>query len=146
MVCRGLFGHRDLDQRPSRIAKPEAVAFEAGRWIDDFDAVLLLDSNLQIRKVVRIAAERDVVQPLARSRHHRAPRMRIAERLELERSAGFPYVEAEVRIEALCGCEIRHGNHELIERMDAEGAALGRRRDVATYCSHRSLPKLFGAG
>ena len=49
-------------------------------------------------------------------------------------------VETEVRVKAFGRQKVRHGKHEMIERMNAERALLGYRRDIAAHRCHRSLP------
>ena len=104
----------DLEQETGRIAQPEAVALEAARRIDEFDAARL-GAFLQIGQIVRIAAEREMVERLALSLPHHAPALVVAECLEAERAAGLLNIQSEIGIEPLRRGKVRHREHEMIE-------------------------------
>src|SRR6266545_85705 len=138
-VGRGLRRHFDFVQDPIGVAEPEPVALEAGRRIEQRDAVAL-DARLQLGQIVGIAAEREVMDALVRSFHHAAPAVVVAERVQRERIVLLAHVEAEAGVEALRMLEVRHLKHELVERMDPDGGLIGGRRDIAPNRGHLILP------
>src|SRR5690348_3579379 len=122
------------------VAEPDAVRLEAPRRVDELDA-FALDARLQPRKVLGVAAEGKMMQRLLlRAFDHRAPAMIVAEGLDREHAAVAAHVEAEIAVELLGLARIRHLQHELVERMDAEIAVLGFRRDMTRDRGHRELP------
>ena len=128
----------DLDQQAGRIAKPEAVALETLGRIEQLDAVPF-GALLQIGQVVRVAAEREMMQLLALALHHHAPTLVMAGGLQRERVAGGVNVEAEVRIEPLRRRQVGHREHEMVERMNTEPGRNGRRY-VSTDGGHGGAP------
>ncbi len=66
--------------------------------------------------------------------------MIAAEGLQLQRSAGRADIEAKGAIERFGRLEVRHGDDELVKRMNTQRAGLGRCRCVATDRGHASLP------
>src|SRR5262249_46593534 len=117
----------------------DAVALEARRRVDQLYAVLF-DTRLQLRQVVRIAAEREVVQCFGLLRlDHRAPAMIMAERLERERIAVALNVEAEIAVKLHRLRQVRRGQQERVGRMPAERFGLVGGRDVAANGGHRKF-------
>ena len=53
-------------------------------------------------------------------------------RVEVEAIAVAPRVEPEGPVKRLGGCQIRHGEHETIQRMHAKGVAAPRHVRLAT--------------
>jgi hypothetical protein len=128
----------DLDQQAGRIAKPEAVALETLGRIEQLDAVPF-GALLQIGQVVRVTAEREMMQLLAFALHHHAPTLVMAGGPQRERVASGVNVEAEVRIEPLRRRQVGHREHEMVERMNTEPGRNGRRY-VSTDGGHGGAP------
>ena len=120
LVRRYLGADLHLDQQIFMVAEPGAVAFEAGRRVDQLDAVAF-DARLQQRQVVGVTAEREMMQRLGLGAlHHRTPAMIVTESLDLERVAFRLHVEAERAVEILRHAGVGDGQHELVERMHTE--------------------------
>ena len=117
------------------VAKPEAIALEAGWRIDQLNAGAF-DTRFEPRDVLGIAAERQMMQCLGLALHHRAPAVFMTEGLDGERIAVALHVEAKIRVEILGHIGVRHGEHELVKRMDAEVARLCFGRDVTGNGGH----------
>ena len=129
-----------LDQHAFGIAKPETVAFEAGRRIDQSDA-LAFDARFQPRQVVGVAAERQMMQRLGLGAlHHRAPAVVVPEGLDRQRITVARQIEPEAAVKILRHRRVRHGQHELVERMHAQRIAFGGRRDIAADGGHGRTP------
>ncbi len=136
----------DLDQKARRIAAPQSVAFQAERRIENLDAVLL-HPLLEIGQILGEAAERDVMQLLARALDHPAPALIAAEGAQFEPVARIAHVEAEIGIEALGLLQIGNRQHELIERMYADFAFMHPALNVSACRRHgfRPVPVVVAA-
>src|SRR5262249_19882125 len=97
------------------------------------------------RKVVGVATKGKMMQPLALAFEHQAPAVLVAVGVEPERIAVLAHVEAEVLVEILRRLEVRHRQHEVVERVDADRVAVGRGWHVAADRGHRISPGGKGA-
>ena len=76
-----------------------------------------------------------MVQFLAFALDDRSPALILAEGLELERAAAHRDVETKIRIEPLRRRKIRHGEHKMVQRMNAKPGPV-RCRNISTHCCH----------
>ncbi len=121
------------------VAEPEAIALESGRRIDQLDA-LVLDACLQPREVLRIAAERQVMQRLGLDAFDNgAPAVIVTESLDGEHIAVAADIETEVAVEILRDSRIGNGEDKLVERMHTERIGFSGRRDIAADSGHHLL-------
>src|SRR5262249_48094565 len=101
---------------------------------------IALDARLEPGEVVAVAAEREVVQPLALAFDHEAPAVLVAIGIEPQRVAVLAHIEAEILVEVLRWLEVGNRQHEMVERVDADRLAIGGWGDVATDGGHRISP------
>ena len=83
LVGRHFRRHLDFHQHAFVVAKPEAVALETRRRVDQLDA-LAFDAGLEPADVLGVTAERQVVQRLGLALDHGTPAMVMTEGLELK--------------------------------------------------------------
>ena len=113
---------------------------DAGRRIDALDAQRV-EPLAEARQVVLERGERDELQLLLRPLHHRAPAMRMAVGVDMQRVALLAHVEPEGGIEFSRLLDVGDGEIEAVERVDAElaGTAVDRLRQ-RTNLRHRTPP------
>ena len=92
--------------------------------------------------VVLERAERDIAQFLPRPLVDRPPDVGLLEGAECQTAAALPDVEAEFAIEILRDGEVRHGEMEMIDRMNAKFAGAPARLDVTVDRCHGALPRI----
>src|SRR5262249_17117534 len=64
----------------------------------------------------------------------------VAVGIEAERVAVLAHVETEVLVEVLRRFEVRHREHEMVERVHPDRVAVARRRDISTNGGHLVSP------
>ena len=75
-----------------------------------------------------------------------APALIVAEGAQLDAVMDVANVETEIRIEAFGGLQIRHRQHEMVERMNPDLAFMHRALDIAARRRHTCLPSLLVQG
>src|SRR4051794_33536244 len=122
--------------------EPQAIALEAGRWIEPLD-IELVQPRAETVHVVGERAEREMLKLLSRPFAQNAPAMIEAVGTQVQRSAPLPHVEAEVLVEALGLTEIRNRQTEVIEGVYAQRVRASRRRNEASDLCHGFLQQSF---
>src|SRR3954469_1073077 len=122
--------------------EPQAVALEAGRWIEPLDAQLV-QSGAEAVHVVGERAEREMLKLFSRPFAQNAPAMIEAVGAQVQRFAPLPHIEAEVLVEALSLTEIRNRQTEVIEGVYAQRVRASRRWNEASDLCHGFLQQSF---